>query len=320
MGAREGGGGHRIGVRLVEGIAIAIATVLGLVVTALGAAIAEGMLVRERLESTRLGSVRARSGTFGADGEGPPIALGMMGDSLAVGYGADSSIGAPGVVIAEGLAEASGRPVVLTNVAEVGAESIALIAQLAHLRAVATPDVVVIMIGANDVMHVRRLTDALWPLSETIRQLRRGGAQVVVATCPDLGTVHPFSQPLRFFAHWYSRALATGQVIVALRAGGRTVSLADTLGPLFRLDPDDLFSPRDHLHPSSAGYLAAADVILPSVRVAAGFPIPGDERIPHRIYRRGSRHPLAWWAFRASRRVGARITAYESVAGGASAG
>ncbi|MDL9981499.1 SGNH/GDSL hydrolase family protein [Microbacterium sp. ASV49] len=316
----ERGRVFRIGLRLLSWTAIGIGAAAGLVVATVGMAIAEGMLVRERLGATRLDSVLPRSGTFGGDQAGPAVALGMMGDSLAVGYGAESPDGAPGVVIAEGLAEASGRPVVLTNVAAVGAESTALITQLAHLRALATPDVVVIMIGANDVMHLKRLTDALWPLSETVRQLRRGGAQVVVATCPDLGTVHPFSQPLRFFAHWYSRVLATGQVIVVLRAGGRTVSLADTLGPLFHLDPDDMFSAHDHLHPSSVGYLAAAEVILPSVRVAAGFPIPGDERIPHRIYRRGSRHPLAWWAFRASRRVGARLTAYESMAGTTIAG
>jgi lysophospholipase L1-like esterase len=316
MGASDGRQAERMpwraGLRVLAVGGIALAAVAGFATTIGIVIIAEGLLARERLETTRLDSVLALSGTFGADRDGPPVALGMMGDSLAVGYGAESPSRVPGALIAEGLAEASGRPVVLTNVGEVGAESSALIAQLATLRRRASPDVVVVLVGANDVMHLKRLTDALWPLAETVRQLRRDGAQVVVATCPDLGTVHPFTQPLRFVAHWYSRVLATGQAIVVLRAGGRSVSLADTLGPLFRLDPEDLFSTRDHLHPSSVGYLAAAEVILPSVRVAAGFPIPGDEHVPHRIYRKGSHHPLAWWAFRASRRVGERLTAYES--------
>ncbi|UUT34857.1 GDSL-type esterase/lipase family protein [Microbacterium elymi] len=176
----------------------------------------------------------------------------------------------------------------------------------------ATPDVVVIIIGANDVMRLKRLSDALWPLTVAVHDLRRAGARVVVATCPDLGTVQPFTQPLRFFAHWSSRLMATGQAIVVLRAGGRTVSLADTLGPLFRSEPADMFSAWDHLHPSALGYRAAADAILPSVCAAAGYPRPEDRHVPHRVYRKGSHHPLAWWAFRASRRVGARLTAAES--------
>ena len=303
---------RRTGVRALTvagtavGAATGLAAVIGVVVTA------EGLIARERLVATRLDSAWARNDTFGTDRAGTPIALGMMGDSLAVGYGAESPDDVPGVLIAQALVEASGRPVVLTNVAEVGAASPALEAQLERLRAEARPDVVIIMVGANDVMHLRRLTDALWPLSETVRQLRHDGAQVVVATCPDLGTVHPFSQPLRFFLHWYSRVLATGQAIVVLRAGGHSVSLADTLGRLFRLDPDDLFSAHDHLHPSSVGYVAAAAVILPSVRVAAGVPLRDDVDVHHRVYRKASRHRLAWWAFRASRRVGARLAAAES--------
>lgn len=281
-------------------------------VAALGAVTtAEGLLVRERLMTTRVDGVLARSGTFGADLEGPPIALGIMGDSLAVGYGADDPDSTPGVLLAKGLVAASGRPVILTNVAQVGAESSALIGQLARLHAASTPDVVVIVIGANDVMHVKRLTDALWPLSATVRQLRSAGAQVIVATCADLGAVHPFTQPLRCFAHWYSRLLATSQAIVVLRVGGRSVSLADTLGRLFRLDRNATFSTHDHLHPSSRGYGAAA-VILPSLRVAAGAALPIDAHVPHRIYRKGHGHRLAWWAFRASRRAGERLTADSS--------
>jgi len=296
----------RRGLRLAAtaaGVAIGSITAIGLLATL------EGLVVRERLVPTRLGPLAPRGGTFGEDHDGDPIRLGVMGDSLAVGYGADDGDHAPGVLLAKGLVEASRRPVVLTNVAEVGAQSTALIDQLARLRAAASPEVVVIVIGANDVMRLKRLTDALWPLSATVRELRRGGAEVVVATCPDLGTVQPFTQPLRFLAHWYSRVLATGQAIVVLRAGGRSVSLADTLGPLFRLDPGDMFSSHDHLHPSSLGYAAAASVILPSVRVAAGVPLPVDAHLPHRIYRRGGRHPLAWLAFRASRRVGERLSA-----------
>ena len=251
-----------------------------------------------------------RRGTFGTDRHGSPIALGVMGDSLAVGYGARSRANAPAALIVAGLVEASDRPVSVTNVAQVGADSAALLTQLATLRERTTPDVVLIMVGGNDVMHMKRLSDALWPLAATVRSLRAGGAEVVVATCPDFGTLRPFTQPLRFVAHWYSRLLATGQALVVLRAGGRVVSLADTLGPLFRAHRG-MFCTHDRLHPSSAGYAAAAAVLLPSIRAAAGCPLSADERVPHRVYRTGSRYRLAWWAYRSVRRAGERLTAYE---------
>lgn len=295
--------------RILRAIGIAVGAVAGFLAAVVAVTTAQGMLARERFTALSPDSVLPRSGVFGADRKGTPIALGVMGDSLAVGYGAETPSDAPGVLIAEGMVEASDRPVMLTNVAEVGAESTALVSQLAHLCSLSKPDVVVIIVGANDVMHVKRLVDALWPLSATVRHLRSQGAEVIVATCPDLGTVRPFMPLLRFFAHWYSRVLATGQAIVTLRAGGRSVSLVDTLGPLFRHDPSGMFSTLDHLHPSSLGYVEAAKVILPSVRVATGVPLLEDANVRHRVYRRGSRRPLAWWAFRASRRVGERLAA-----------
>ncbi len=299
--------------RALRTMSVGLGATAGLVVALGVLTTTEGLFVRERLVPTRLGPIIPHSGRYGAHRPGAALVLGMMGDSLAVGYGAVDPEETPGTLLAMGLADASDRPVDIVNVAEVGAESTALVAQLARLMAEAPHlDVVVIVVGANDVMRLKRLTDALWPLSEAVRQLRRERVQVVVATCPDLGTVQPFSQPLRFFAHWSSRLAATSQAIVALRAGGRTVSLADTLGPLFRHAPDQMFSHRDHLHPSDAGYRAAAAAILPSVCAAAGYPRPQDAHVPHRVYRKGSRHPLAWWAFRASRRVGERLTASES--------
>lgn len=300
------------GWRILRGSAVFVGSAIGTVLGVGVITVAEGFVARERLMPTRQGSVVPRTGVFGGDLPGEPVRLALMGDSLAVGYGVDDGDRTPGVLLAGELVASSGRPVILSNVAEVGAEATGLIVQLSKLRASGLPDVAVIIIGANDVMHLRRLTDALRPLSETVHELRRLGVRVVVATCPDLGTVRPFAQPLRFFAHWMGRVLATSQTIVVLRAGGRTVSLADTLGELFRKDPTEMFSTLDHLHPSERGYESAAAVMAPSVRVAAGFPLPSDTRVPHRVYRKGSQHPLAWWAFRASRRVGVQLSAVDS--------
>lgn len=240
---------------------------------------------------------------------GEPLELALLGDSLAVGFGAGDPEEAVGVLLAKGLAAASGRPVQLRNVAVVGAESRDLADQIRRLNHPGVRlQVVVIIVGGNEVLHLHRIGASVQYLAEAVRYLRRKGCEVVVATCPDMGTVRLFAQPLRFFAHLLSRLLATAQTIVVLRAGGRTVSLADTLGPIFWQNPADLFS-ADHIHPSSQGYARAASVILPSVCAAAGYWTGKELSLPHRIYRHDRRvHRLAWLAFRAARLAGSEVS------------
>ncbi|HVX07339.1 SGNH/GDSL hydrolase family protein [Humibacter sp.] len=293
------------------GFGSALAAILG--VAAL--TVVEGFWARGKLLRTRSVTPTGASGPFGEQYDGQPLHLVLMGDSLAVGYGSDTDDQTVGVVLAKRLAEVAKRPVRLDNVAEVGAESTDLLAQLIAVgRMPSAPDVVVIIVGGNDAMHLKPLADALHPLRATIGELRRMGARVVVGTCPDLGTVRSFFEPLRFFAHWLSRLLATSQTIVALRAGARTVSLADSLGPLFRRDPTSMFSAMDRLHPSGLGYVNAAEVLFPSVRAAAGYPAKDGPLVPYRVYDKTSSHPLAWLAFRASRRAGVRLRHAKDVA------
>ena len=83
------------------------------------------------------------------------------------------------------------------------------------------------MVGANDVTHSIKPADAVPALAETVRRLRDRGAEVVVGTCPDLGTVKPLQQPLRLLARHLSRRMAAAQTVAVVEAGGRTVSLGD---------------------------------------------------------------------------------------------
>ena len=80
-----------------------------------------------------------------------------------------------------------------------------------------------------------------------MRRLREVGCQVVVATCPDVGSVRPIPQPLRWVARRLSRQLAAAQMIACVRQGAHVVSLADELGEEFSADPD-LFA-EDRFHP-----------------------------------------------------------------------
>ncbi|OII67600.1 SGNH/GDSL hydrolase family protein, partial [Streptomyces sp. CC77] len=177
----------------------------------------------------------------------------------------------PGALLASGLAQVAERSVELRNVALPGARSDDLERQVTLLLALPgpTPDVCVIMIGANDVTHRVPLTASVRYLSEAVRRLRDAGAEVVVGTCPDLGTIEPVYQPLRWLARRLSRQLAAAQTIVAVEQGGRTVSLGDLLGPEFAANPREMFGV-DNYHPSAEGYATAAMAVLPSVCAALG--------------------------------------------------
>jgi lysophospholipase L1-like esterase len=211
------------------------------------------------------------------DGAGTPIRLVMAGDSTAAGLGAGDPEHTPGAVLAAGLAALSGRQVRLQVVAVVGAQSSDLDEQLDRLLgATAPPDVVVIMVGANDVTHRVKPAVAVRALEAAVRRLQEAGSEVVVATCPDLGTIEPIAPPLRHLARRLSRRLAAAQTIAVVEAGGRSVSLGDLLGAEFAARPREMFS-SDGFHPSAAGYARAADAMLPSVAAAIGYELPGDD-------------------------------------------
>jgi hypothetical protein len=63
--------------------------------------------------------------------------------------------------------------------------------------------------------------------------------------------------------------MAAAQTVAVVRAGGRTVSLGDLLGPIFD-GRRDLFAD-DQFHPSAAGYAEAVRAILPSCLDALGL-------------------------------------------------
>ena len=136
------------------------------------------------------------------------------------------------------LAAVGGRPVRLTNVAVIGAQSGDLDGQVASALA--------------EVPRARRRRDhgrrqrrdppdrpvgRRAPPGPGGARLREAGAEVVVGTCPDLGTIEPVAQPLRLLARRWSRDLAAAQTVAVVEAGGRTVSLGDLLGPGVRGAP-----------------------------------------------------------------------------------
>lgn len=195
----------------------------------------------------------------------------------------------------------------LVNVAQPGAQSDDLPRQVALvLDEAPPPDVAVIMIGANDVTHRMPPAASVRLLSDAVRRLRAAGVEVIVGTCPDLGSVEPVYQPLRWLARRMSRQLAAAQTIAVVGVGGRTVSLGDLLGPEFEARPRELFGP-DNFHPSAEGYATAAMAVLPTLCAALGVWPQTDERPD---VRRGEGFlPVAQAAAEAAAEGGTEVTA-----------
>jgi lysophospholipase L1-like esterase len=238
-------------------------TAVGAVLT--GLVVGQAMRARRTIPMAEAPPPRC-DGRYGTNHDGQPITITVLGDSTAAGYGADVPRNTPGGLLAAGLAEQLRRPVLLHCLAVVGTESRALGPQVERAVEIG-PDVAVILVGGNDVTHRRPVGDSVHHLVTAVRALREAGAEVVVGTCPDLGTIQPIQQPLRWWARRSSRQLAAAQTVAVVKAGGRTVSLGDLLGPAFAAEPDRMFS-WDRFHPSGDGYAVAAAAILPTVIAA----------------------------------------------------
>jgi lysophospholipase L1-like esterase len=197
------------------------------------------------------------------------LRLAFLGDSGATGLGAAHGHQTPAALLAEHLAERSGRPVLLSVIASVGARTEHLADQVDRALII-RPNVAVIFIGVNDVSHLVPQQTSVRRLAMAVTRLREGGSEVVVGTCPDLGTLRPIRPPLRNVVRRASRRLAQSQSVAVRAAGGWPVSLGAVLGPEFAARPLEMFS-SDQFHPSEAGYAAMVDALRPVVLAAAGY-------------------------------------------------
>ncbi len=231
-----------------------------------------GVLIGESLMARRaIGMTEDRppsaDGVYGDDLPGQPIRCLLLGDSAIVGYGMTTADATPPALLGIGLAHVLDTPVDVHSEAVVGAQTEDLREQI-NRGLTYQPDIAVIVIGTNDVTHQLVGPHAsARVLGAAVRRLVAAGSEVVVGTCPDLGTVQPIPQPLRWVARRRSRALARRQMMAVVAAGGRAVSLGDLLGPIFTEKYDLMFG-ADRFHPSATGYANMASVLVPSMAAA----------------------------------------------------
>jgi lysophospholipase L1-like esterase len=261
----------------------------------------EAMLARRMIGNADDPRFPDSTGWYGRGRPGPAIKVALLGDSSAAGYGVERIVETPGAFFASGLAAEADRRVHLRTYARVGAQSSDLAGQID--RALPNdPDLAVILIGANDVTHRVRPSQSVRFLAEAVRRLGEEGVEVLVGTCPDLGSVKPIPPPLKQVARSWSRRLAAAQAIAVVEAGGVAVSLGSILGPDFAAAPAVLFGP-DQFHPSAEGYRAVAEVLVPSA--LNGLGLTTDQ--PHRPTRGEGTLPVATAAVRAARTPGTEL-------------
>jgi lysophospholipase L1-like esterase len=252
---------------------VARLTILGAGVTVVTTVAAGGVLIGQARRARRIIPLAEAppprgDGVYGARFPGKPLTMVILGDSTAAGYGVHRPRETPGGLLATGISRRLRRPVRLHRFAVVGSRSEGLRPQV-EAALEQKPDLAVILVGGNDVTARTPLSIAVRYLVDAVRELRAGGAQVVVGTCPDLGAIRPIKPPLRWLARRWSRQLAAAQTVAVVEAGGATVSLGDLLGPRFAAEPTRMFA-WDRFHPSAEGYAIAAAALLPTVLVALG--------------------------------------------------
>ena len=184
-----------------------------------------GFLIGEAILARRaIGTTDARppspDGLYGDDLPGRTIRVLVLGDSAAVGYGVTRADATPSAMIGVGLAHVMDAPVEIECRAVVGAQTSELMGQI-DLDPDWHPDVAVIVVGTNDVTHRVTPQASARMLSKVVRRLVAEDCDVIVGTCPDLGTVQPIHQPWRAGAPRRCRARARKPTIAGGEGGGR---------------------------------------------------------------------------------------------------
>lgn len=209
------------------------------------------------------------TGTFG-DPADPTVRLAVLGDSTAAGLGASAPHTTVGGQLSARLA-AEGHHVVLEGFGVSGSRAGDLGPQ-ASRALLSSPDVAVVLVGANDATRLSTGARMVVPLSDAVRRLREAGVPVVLGTCPDLLGPRALLRPLRDLHAAVGRRVAARQAEAATAAGAVAVDLGRLTGPAFRADPTTLAE--DLYHPSDRGYALWADALLPALRDEVGRRLP----------------------------------------------
>jgi lysophospholipase L1-like esterase len=199
---------------------------------------------------------------------GDPLRMVMLGDSTVAGLGAETAAESLVLQTAQRVAEQTGRDVVATGLGVSGART-AGVERDQVPRIEPGTDIVVIVIGSNDVTHLTppwRMDDDTASLLAAARRLAPD-AVVALGGIPLFGEATALNEPLRSVVDAYASVLRGVQATTAAGADGVVfVNIAVEASPRFVGVPDAMSG--DGFHPAATGYGFWADALAPAIVAA----------------------------------------------------
>lgn len=205
-------------------------------------------------------------------GTGAALNYVVMGDSLAAGAGGNYQ---QGIALATSKYLAKNHQVTMTNLAGAAIRSDNVISDQLAKAAKLKPDLVLLVMGGDDLAHL--VLPSKWQLNleRIIVGLRKDNCQVriVVTGAPALGTSPRFAFPLRVIVGLASDELNRRYIRTIQQSSSIFANVAST-GQTFSAHPEDYAS--DGFHPSTQGY----DVLVNAIDPALGKAIASQDHCP----------------------------------------
>jgi lysophospholipase L1-like esterase len=192
------------------------------------------------------------------------IKLAIIGDSLSVGMGVDSYVNSWPVLLAGDISQSAEKSVALYNFGIPGAKTADVLDNQLSYAVSASPDIVVVFIGVNDVHGNVGKAEFTQNYTQILNTLKtKTSAQIKVINIPALGSSDLIKWPFQTYFDGCARRLNS---VIENLTKINDVQYLDLYAPTKQLlsKPGPHYS-ADNFHPSAAGYLWWEQIIYGSI-------------------------------------------------------
>jgi acyl-CoA thioesterase I len=196
-------------------------------------------------------------------GSGKSLTYVVLGDSTTISQGGDYDKGY--VRASARFLAAKGYKVTLHNFGVSGARTHDVLTKQVPQAIQVQPDIVLIVVGANDVTHLTSVASIKRDLGDSIDKIQGtySNTKILITGSPQMGTIPRFPQPARALAKWRTDQINTMAQALADDRGVTFVPIADKTGPIFAAHPE-LYA-KDKFHPTTEGYAVWIPVVNSSL-------------------------------------------------------